>query len=547
MAAAGVEPERLDEGDLAFRLGAADQRGRAALPRRRRRRADADRGPERGPRRSPPSSTAPTASAATTEREVSTPPQRRCASCRPSCARRPAWSSPGEGWHPGVVGIVASRIVERHHRPGVLLSIDADGRGEGSRPQHRRLRPARCAGRCAEHLTASAATARRPGSSSRPSGSTRSARAFAAHAASSRRPRTCARAGADRRGGRRRAPRHRARRGARAARALRPGATRRAPARALAPASSEVRPMGEERQARPLQPQQRLLPAAGVAFTRTARSPRHRPSPSDAAVRLEVNHWNGAVEPRVVLERSRPAGEGRRGEASPLPTVAARQRGRRRLVAAVRGRSSAPISTRRRGPPAEAEVQRRDRSVAGGARGRPIGELLSSGGRVLVVCADARAGRSSAAGATAGRFGGAAPRCSARAARRRRATRLAADGAQPAARRLGGARRGAGSRPTGLRARRPRRPAAEPGRGRWLAADPRLGLPARAPGRGPSGAAGRCWAPSAGSGARALAEISAALVRGPARRAQGLRRAARRRRPLRRSPEVAARCVRVLG
>ena len=38
----------------------------------------------------------------------------------------------GEGWHPGVIGIVASRLVERYHRPFVLVALDGDGRGRGS-------------------------------------------------------------------------------------------------------------------------------------------------------------------------------------------------------------------------------------------------------------------------------------------------------------------------------------------------------------------------------------------------------------------------------
>ncbi len=39
----------------------------------------------------------------------------------------------GEGWHKGVIGIVASRIAERHHRPAVLVAVDpATGGGTGS-------------------------------------------------------------------------------------------------------------------------------------------------------------------------------------------------------------------------------------------------------------------------------------------------------------------------------------------------------------------------------------------------------------------------------
>lgn len=36
-----------------------------------------------------------------------------------------------EGWHPGVIGIVASRVVERFHRPTVVIGV-SDGVGKGS-------------------------------------------------------------------------------------------------------------------------------------------------------------------------------------------------------------------------------------------------------------------------------------------------------------------------------------------------------------------------------------------------------------------------------
>ena len=38
----------------------------------------------------------------------------------------------GEGWHPGVIGIVASRVVEDTGRPAVLIALDEHGDGKGS-------------------------------------------------------------------------------------------------------------------------------------------------------------------------------------------------------------------------------------------------------------------------------------------------------------------------------------------------------------------------------------------------------------------------------
>ncbi|HWI73988.1 MAG TPA: single-stranded-DNA-specific exonuclease RecJ, partial [Baekduia sp.] len=47
---------------------------------------------------------------------------------------QPAYVLWAEGWHPGVIGIVASRIAERHHRPVVLIALregEAEGTGSG--------------------------------------------------------------------------------------------------------------------------------------------------------------------------------------------------------------------------------------------------------------------------------------------------------------------------------------------------------------------------------------------------------------------------------
>jgi single-stranded-DNA-specific exonuclease len=38
----------------------------------------------------------------------------------------------GEGWHRGVIGLAASKIAEKLHRPAVVISLDEDGAGHGS-------------------------------------------------------------------------------------------------------------------------------------------------------------------------------------------------------------------------------------------------------------------------------------------------------------------------------------------------------------------------------------------------------------------------------
>ncbi len=48
---------------------------------------------------------------------------------------RSAYVLAGEGWHKGVIGIVASRIAERHHRPAVLIALPAPApAASGQRP-----------------------------------------------------------------------------------------------------------------------------------------------------------------------------------------------------------------------------------------------------------------------------------------------------------------------------------------------------------------------------------------------------------------------------
>lgn len=57
------------------------------------------------------------------------------------------------GWHPGVIGIVAARVVGRFHRPTIIISLtDGEGQGSGRSVTHFNL--ASALSDCGEHLSA---------------------------------------------------------------------------------------------------------------------------------------------------------------------------------------------------------------------------------------------------------------------------------------------------------------------------------------------------------------------------------------------------------
>jgi single-stranded-DNA-specific exonuclease len=56
------------------------------------------------------------------------------------------------GWHPGVLGIVASRIARKYHRPTIVIGIDADGVGKGSGRSIEGLNLVEALKRCSQRL-----------------------------------------------------------------------------------------------------------------------------------------------------------------------------------------------------------------------------------------------------------------------------------------------------------------------------------------------------------------------------------------------------------
>ncbi len=69
------------------------------------------------------------------------------------CGGEPGWTIvlADPRWHPGVIGIVASRLVERYHRPTVLIALE-NGQGKGSARSIAGFHLYHALRDCAEHL-----------------------------------------------------------------------------------------------------------------------------------------------------------------------------------------------------------------------------------------------------------------------------------------------------------------------------------------------------------------------------------------------------------
>ncbi len=332
------------------------------------------------PRRSRPSSTPPTPSAGTSRPRILFDAERLVA----ETGEAPAYVLAGEDWHPGVIGIVASRIAERHHRPCVLVALDGE-RGTGSG----RSIPAfdLLAG-----LEAGGGPPRAPRRPSRRRGLQVRARmldafraAFEAHAgerAQARRPRA---ARARRRRRRRRRARPRPRRGARGARAVRDGQPR-----AVA--------------ARPGRPALRSAGDGGGAPSCASRSRRAAPGPAPSPSGRRRCPTRQAVD-AMFAPRASTSGAARWSPGSCCGARVPRRRRRSTLAGEPEDALSAgpaPSSGRRFRPPPPRRRAGPVRDRRGGGTAGVVAALVATGEPVLVVCADARARRRH----LAGRLGG---------------------------------------------------------------------------------------------------------------------------------------------
>jgi len=412
MEAARCEPERLDEGDLAFRLAprinAAGRLYRADAGVELFLTDDEQRAEAIAIELSKANS-----ERRATEREVDAAAEAAWRELPAELQEARGFAVAGEDWHPGVVGIVASRMVERHRRPVVVISLDAEGNGRGSGrsiPGFDLLAALRA---CAEHLEGFGGHRAAAGLQIKADNLGAFQAAFAAHADEVLSPEDLQRTekvdaivggvglGLEL---------------AEELKQLAPFGMGNPGVRLLVPSArvSDVRAMGEGKHAR-FSLHSGAHRALGVAFGRSSLGVEDE-DVLDASVRLELNHWNGSVEPRVVLRELHPLEEpeasGPEAETPVLPHACTSDE------AAWWTRFEAELSTEPTAESASTRLQEglmrtREagrRLVEGNAPATVVvAELVSSGAGVLAVCADASRRAALANGATGlARFNGGA-------------------------------------------------------------------------------------------------------------------------------------------
>jgi single-stranded-DNA-specific exonuclease len=214
---------------------------------------------------------------------------------------REAYVLAAESWHPGVIGIVASRLVEQSGRPVVMLALDGElAKGSGRSVEGFDLLAGLEA--CSEHLVRFGGHRAAAGMELRRERVEAFAAALAARAAVAMREQEAtivehvdAVLGAG----------ELSMELAEELRGLAPFG-RGNPAVCLMVAEASLhdpRPMGEGRHLR-FTVASRGFRARAVSFGQGGRLPVEEGEPVDATFALEVNEWNGVSEPRLVLRRA---------------------------------------------------------------------------------------------------------------------------------------------------------------------------------------------------------------------------------------------------
>jgi single-stranded-DNA-specific exonuclease len=384
IAAAGVKPERLDEGDFAFRLGPRiNAAGRLYR---------ADAGVELMLTEDEVRAKAIAAELERAnlerrdvEREVLRAAEAELRGLPPELADAPGLVLAARGWHPGVVGIVASRLAESQWRPVVLIGLDADGAGRGSGRSIPGFDLLAALTACDRHLARYGGHRAAAGLEIAAGEIDGFRRAFAEAAGAQLGGRLPVRTetvdavvGGESLG-------HEV---AEQLAKLAPFGSGNPGVRLLVPGAklADVRPMGDgERHAR-FSLHSGQARALGVAFGVNGELDAVvRSGPVDVSVELELNEWNGAVEPRVVLGELYPFDAQPGAEDAPDPAIPDEEFWTRHAAELGAELSDWPPKAPRDRPAARREPVKRRR----GSGVATIAALASSGSAVLVVCADA--------------------------------------------------------------------------------------------------------------------------------------------------------------